>query len=279
MMPVGARGGVVRESRFRQDTFRASAQVSYHPIRALTIGFSGALVYRKFFPAEGDDFEDREGPQIAEVFDLATVNRFVEGSKTAYGELEVTYDARKTPSRFESLATPSAGWYLQGFAGYTGGIGGDPSSYIRYGLDLQRYLRLGEGPRSLALRAKIEGVTGGYKEVSFYDLPKLGGPLLLRGYFLDQYRDRVAVMSSIEYQFDTSENSGGFLFADVGRVYSQPEDLSFADMRLGFGGGIQFHSKKSFLGRLTIASSPQKNVFLSLSFDPIYDTRARVERR
>lgn len=281
-MPVPARDVDLRESRFRQDAFRASAQVTYHPQKRVAIGFSGALLFRKFFDAEGDSEEDDEelaDEQLSQLFDVTTVNRFVEGSKTAYAELEVTFDNRITPSRFESLATPSAGWFLQGFAGYTRGFSGDPSRYLRYGLDLQRYLRIAEGPRSLALRAKVEGVTGGYKEVSFYDLPKLGGPLLLRGYNLDQYRDRVAVLSSVEYQFDTSENSGGFLFADVGRVYSQPEDFSFSDMRLGFGGGIQIHSKKSFIGRFTIASSPQKDVFLSLSFDPVYDTRARVERR
>lgn len=275
-MPVDARSTEVRESRFRQDAFRASAQITYRPTGQLQIGLSGALLYRTFFAAEEDDGQER---QLADSFDVATVNRFVEGSNTAYGELEVTYDARKTPSRFESLATPSAGWLLGGFAGYTRGFDGDPSRYLRYGLDLQRFLRLAEGPRSLALRLKIEGVTGGYREVSFYDLPKLGGPLLLRGYNLDQYRDRVAGLASLEYQFDTSESSGGFLFADVGRVYSQPEDLTLSDLRLGFGGGIQFHSKKNFLGRFTIASSPQKDVFLSLSFDPIYDTRARVERR
>ena len=274
-MAVDARRGFIRESRFRQDAFRTSAQATYQPIKPLSIGLSGALLFRDFFPADEVANED----QLAAVYDVATVARFVEGSNTAYGELEVTYDARETPSRFESLATPSAGWLLGGFAGYTRGFNGDPSRYLRYGLDLQRFLRLAEGPRSLALRLKIEGVTGGYDEVSFYDLPKLGGPLLLRGYNLDQYRDRVAALGSIEYQFDTSESSGGFLFADVGRVYAQPEDLTLADLRLGFGGGIQFHSKRSFLGRFTIASNPQQDVFLSLSFDPVYDTRARVERR
>lgn len=274
-MAVDARSGFIRESRFRQDAFRASAQATYRPTKPLSIALSGALLFRDFFPADEVANED----QLAAVYDVATVARFLEGSNTAYGELEVIYDARQTPSRFESLATPSSGWLLGGFAGYTRGFNGDPSRYIRYGLDLQRFLRIAEGPRSLALRLKVEGVTGGYDEVSFYDLPKLGGPLLLRGYNLDQYRDRIAALGSIEYQFDTSESSGGFLFADVGRVYSQPEDITLGDLRLGFGGGIQFHSKKSFLGRFTIASSPQKDVFLSLSFDPIYDTRARVERR
>jgi len=275
-MAVDARGNDLRASRFRQDALRVSVQAAYRPMSALTIALSGAIIHRTFGPGEGDLVADQ---QLAANFDVTTVNRFIEGSSTTYGELEMTYDARRTPSRFESLATPSAGWLLQGFAGYTRGFDGDPSRYVRYGLDLQRFLRIEEGPRSLALRLHIEGVTGGYQEVSFYDLPKLGGPLLLRGYNLDQYRDRFAALSSVEYQFDTTEFMGGFLFADVGRVYSQPEDISLADLRLGFGGGIQLHSKKSFIGRFTIASSTQRDVFLSVSLDPIYDTRARVERR
>ncbi len=277
MMPVAARGAELRESRFRQDAIRIGLQATYHPHRTVSVGLSGAIIDRTFAAAEDDNVEAED--QLAANFDVATVTGFVDGSQTMYAELEATFDTRHAPSRFESAAAPSAGWYLQGFAGYTNGFSGDPSSYIRYGLDLQRFLRLGEGPRALALRVKFEGVTGGYNEVSFYDLPKLGGPLLLRGFNLDQYRDRFAGLGSIEYQFDAAEFLGGFVFVDFGRVFSQPEDIELSDLRLGFGGGIQLHSKKSFLGRFTVASGSEGSVFLSLSFDPVYDTRARVERR
>lgn len=284
-MPVDARSEL-HESRFRQDALRVGIQTTYRPHRTVHIGVSGAIIHRSFGAAE-EDFEiDDDGEpdddieeQLANNFDVTTVNRFVEGSSTMYAEIEATWDTRHAPSRFESAATPSAGWYLQGFAGYTTGFDGDPTKYFRYGLDLQRFLRLAEGPRSLAVRLKCEGVTGGYRDVSFYDLPKLGGPLLLRGYALDQYRDRFAALGSLEYQFDAAEFFGGFLFVDAGRVYSKPEDIGVTGLRMGFGGGIQLHSKRNFLGRLTIASSPDADVFVSLSFDPVYDTRARVERR
>jgi hypothetical protein len=125
----------------------------------------------------------------------------------------------------------------------------------------------------------MEGVTGGYREVSFYDLPRLGGPLLLRGFDLDQYRDRVAGLGSAEYQFDASDLISGFTFVDVGRVFPRPQDIELTGMRVGFGGGIEIHSKRSFIGRFTVASSTDGGLFFSLSFDPIYDTKARVERK
>ena len=77
----------------------------------------------------------------------------------------------------------------------------------------------------------------------------------------------------------SAEYAAGFLFVDVGRVFSQPEDIEISDINLGFGGGVQLHSKKGFLGRFTVASSTDGGVFFSLSFDPVYDTKARVERK
>ncbi len=86
-------------------------------------------------------------------------------------------------------------------------------------------------------------------------------------------------MTSVEYRFDAGDYLSGFVFSDVGRVFSQPQDISLSDLRIGLGGGIELHSKKSFLGRFTVATSTDGGLFFSLSFDPGYDVKVRVERR
>ena len=132
------------------------------------------------------------------------------------------------------------------------------------------------------LRAGIEGVTGDLDEVPFVDLPRLGGPLLLRGYRQDRFRDRVMALGSAEYQFDLSNMFAGFLFVDAGRVYrdlSQLEQERVEDLRVGYGGGIQLHTDRTFIGRFSVASSVDGGVLVHLSLDPVYDPKARVERR
>lgn len=132
----------------------------------------------------------------------------------------------------------------------------------------------------LALRVYVEGVTGDYGDIPFYDLPQLGGPLLLRGYDLARFRDRVAGLASAEYQWDlNSKWLSAFLFVDAGRTYQALDDLTLAGARFGYGGGIEFHTKSSFLGRFAIASSSDGGLLFNLSFDPVYDVKARVERK
>ncbi len=46
--------------------------------------------------------------------------------------------------------------------------------------------------------------------------------------------------------------------------------------RLGYGGGLQLHSKRSFLARLQVASSIDGGVFFRLALSPTHETRSRL---
>jgi len=170
------------------------------------------------------------------------------------------------------------GWLASAFVGRTQRLdmGVD---YSRYGAEVQHFLRIGEGPRVLVARLHGEGVTGGLDEVPFTELPQLGGKALLRGYPTDRFRDRVAAVGSLEYRWDLSFRLTGSLFVDAGRVYPSLRELSFDDMRVGYGIGIEYHSHASFFGQLSLASSIDGGVFLNLAFDPVFDLDTRVERR
>src|SRR5262249_4576058 len=151
--------------------------------------------------------------------------------------------------------------------------------YTRFGLDVQRFFRLGVGPRVLQARLHGEMVTGAVDEVPFSDLPRLGGALLLRGYPWDRFRDRIAALGSLEYQWDLSDRITMSLFVDAGRVYPSLADLTFDDMRVGFGTGLQMHNSRGFVTSVTFATSRDGGFFVDVVFDPIYEIRTRVERR
>jgi len=131
----------------------------------------------------------------------------------------------------------------------------------------------------LAARAHVEGVTGARGEVPFFELPALGGTKLLRGYPTERFRDRIAAVGSLDYQWDLSQLFSARVFADVGRVYASTHELALSGMRLGYGVGLDVHTQTRFWLRGSIASSIDGGVFLDLSFEPVFAVDHRVERR
>lgn len=275
--PLDPAGGAAIESRFRQRALRANASGLYRsgPLRAR---LSAAFNDRTFNDADESDRATDES--IVANYDRDQLTGFDEGSRHLYVEGELTFDTRRRSTPWEPAPMPTTGWKLQAFAGYAFAVDGDSSGYARYGADVQRYFRLDDGPRLIALRALIEGVTGDYGDVPFYDLPQIGGSVLLRGYDVDRFRDRIAAVASAEYQFDLSTRYlAGFLFVDTGRVYPSFDGFELSGLRLGYGGGLQVQSTNSFQGRLTLATSVDGGFFAFFNFDTIYDPSARVQRR
>ncbi len=125
----------------------------------------------------------------------------------------------------------------------------------------------------------MEGVTGELDDVAFSDLPRLGGPLLLRGYDQDRFRDRISTLATAEYQWHLQNTIYGYLFVDGGRVFESWSALELDGVRVGYGGGIQFTTKSIFVARAQLATSIDGGLFFSLSFDPSYKARARSEQR
>src|SRR6185312_13685883 len=102
----------------------------------------------------------------------------------------------------------------------------------------------------------------------------LGGPLYLRGYALDRFRDRVAADATVEYRWDLTEWIAAHAFVDAGRVYGALAELTAADMRTGYGVGLDVGRGTM---RIDLASSVDGGLYLAVALDPIadLDTRAR----
>jgi hypothetical protein len=265
------------DGRFRQTISRLSAIADVQVAGPLSARLSSALLYKTFGESDpGDIVADQN---IALWYDTAALPGFEAGTSYTYHELELRLDTRSAANRYEMETMPSTGWLLSGFGGLAADFKRAPTDYMRYGADVQLFFRLAEAPRLFALRGYLEGVTGDLDEIPFVDLPRLGGPVLLRGYVRDRFRDRVLALTSIEYQFDVGHMLGGFLFADAGRVYPELSEVAVKDLRVGFGGGLQLQTPKAFIGRIGLASSIDGGLLFNLSLDPVYDPKARVERK
>ena len=264
-------------SRFRQAVTRVALAAEVSVGGPVTARLSGAVNQKTFDPADEDRIS--EGEQITDHYMVSALPGWERGVSYLYSELELRLDTRRVVSRFDVPAMASTGWVLSGYAGLARDLARAPTEYVRYGADLQRYLRLGERPRVLALRLTGEGVAGDLDEVPFTDLPRLGGPRLLRGYPRDRFRDRLLGLASAEYMFDLSQTYAGFLFVDAGRVYHSAEELELTGLRVGYGGGVQVYRSERVFARLAVASSIDGGLFFHLALDPGHEHGAGAEAR
>jgi len=212
------------------------------------------------------------------VYDEMSLVGFAHGADNFYGEAALAIDSRTVANRYISQASPSDGWYGRVGAGFTQGVDGDPSHYIRYTADLRRYVNLFNGDRVLVARGYLEGVTAADDAIPFTDLPRLGGTELLRGFAHDRFRDRVAAVGSLEYDFPLQSWVGAYTFVDAGRVAHDVGALDPNGLHVGWGGGLEFHTHDAFLFRVQAAHSTD-GTFLRFALDPTYDTRGKARRK
>jgi hypothetical protein len=255
---------------YRQDRERVALTGDLRTWRALHLRAAGEVSQVRF---GGPD----QGAPITTLYEPRGLIGF-DGIQYGYGELELRWDDRHNTTSWELRSVISGGQLAAAFAGRMHRLDGGPD-FWRYGLDLEKFVRIAEGPRVLIAHLHGEGVTGSRDEVPFSELPTLGGPTYLRGYALDQFRDRVAAFGSLAYEWDLAQWFSARLFVDVGRVYPALDELSLRHLRAGYGIAIEAHNPDSFMLEASLGSSVDGGLFLNLSFNPVYDLHDRVRRR
>lgn len=247
------------DSRFHQRLAAVGASGELQVAGPLAARLSSAALWRRI---DGGDLADSYLPDA--------VPGYGDHLSSTYSQLELRFDTRDRPVRSEPPGPRATGVALSLFAGAA-----TAPAHGRYGGEARAQLPLGTRQRILVLRALAEGVTGRLDEIPFVDLPRLGGPSLLRGYPADRFRDRAMALASAEYRFDLSDSFGGFLFADGGRVLPELSDLASGGLRAGYGGGLDLRRGDLHLGRLSVASSIDGGLFFTASFDPLGDPEGR----
>ncbi len=268
---------VAVSSRFREDLIRLMGWVDAKVAEPLSLRVSGALALRTFGNGLGDE-------PIVERFDTSKLVGYDSGVKNVYVEAEMTYDSRRPPSKWLTQAIDVTGWLVAAHLGRAQGIDGDRTAFTRYGGEVQRYFDLYRGTRSLALRLAFDGISGSDGltdgKISFIDLPRLGGSDYLRGYPVNRFRDRGVALATVEYTWDLGNYLGAYLFIDAGRaVHTWSEiDDDLAKLHLGYGGGVEVHTAKSYVLRTQIAAAREGNLFFELVLSPTFGRRERAGR-
>ena len=259
-------------TRFREDIVRNVLRFDTRITNDFQSRLSGALMFREFAGTGDDD-------SVTMHYDTAAIAGFDTGVDNLYIEHAFVYDSRRPSSPYQSQALDATGWFASLHLGMTTGVRDDPSELIAYGGEVQRYFDLYDGSRVLAIRLLVEAVTGDH--ISFIDLPRLGGAEYLRGYPNGRFRDRAVTLGTAEYTWDLGNYLAAYTFVDVGRPWPSLADLEAdgtANLRVGYGGGVQVHTSSSFMTRVQVAASRDGDVFLELALSPAFGRRERAGR-
>jgi hypothetical protein len=256
------------EARHRQQLLRAKTALELRPVDDLHLRVAGALTDLGYGASD-------DGTSIEMLYDTSTLVGW-DGARNLYGELALRWDSRRSGSPWETPSFVSTGWLAEVYAGRVHQLW-DATDYWRYGFAAQRFFRIGAGPRVLATRLQGDAISDG--DATFTELPQLGGALQLRGYPWDRFRDRVAALGSVEYQWDLVRHMTASVFVDAGRVYPALDELTLDGMRVGYGVGVQVQTTNSFVGQASLASSKDGGLFLNFTFDPVFRVSPREDRR
>ena len=233
---------------------------------------AGASVYRR------NRSDSSRGPAIQDVYMPNTLISF-DHYNALYGEGQLRYDSRGPASDWQPRMLWSTGTLAAAYAGYSVLSENENENFWRYGFDLQQFFPIGANPRVLSVRLQSEAITADIDQVPFTEVPSLGGRQWLRGYAIDRFRDKVATVGSVEYQWDLARWLYASVYVDVGRVYPSWSDLTFDDLRAGYGFSLEAQSHNSMIGRVSVSSSIDGDVFFNLYLDPVSEVEPRVRRR
>jgi hypothetical protein len=258
------------ETRYRERLARAAAVIDLRVVERLHLRSASELTERRFSPSD-------VGVPIGTVYDPAMLVGY-DGVRYVYSELELRYDGRRNANEYEPQPFHSMGSLAAVFGGRIHRLD-HASDYWRYGVDLQHFIRLADGPRVLAFRLHGEAVSGTLADVPFTELPQLGGLDDLRGYPTGRFRDRITAFGSVDYAWDLSSWLSARMFVDAGRVLGSLDDLGVDHVRVGYGVALEGHTSHRFGLLGALSSSIDGGLLLNLSFNPMFRLDERVRRR
>jgi hypothetical protein len=142
----------------------------------------------------------------------------------------VTRDTR------DRLFYPHRGQLVMAYALGHAGWWGSTFDFTRIVLDARQYVPLGHR-HVVGLQAYGEAVSG---TAPFTVLPRLGGPLRMRGYLEGRFRDDVYATVQGAWRFPLWGRFAGGLFASTGAVAGRLDRFGSDGLEVAGGGGLRF---------------------------------------
>jgi hypothetical protein len=239
------------ESMFLDET--GFAALSFE--RALGAGFGAkATAHYSSIGARGTSRDDE--PPLEEVFAGSIPFGFRDRSEGVTGSFQLEHDDAPERTR------PNRGGVRRGKIAYFSGKDDDVKFWTWRG-EIQQFVPLWFTRRSLALRGVLTKIEPeGDAPIPFQRLMTNDDPDLMRGYDDLRFRDLGLALITAEYRWplwslDQSTGIGidGFVFTDLGQVFSELDDIDPDRFAESYGGGLRLGSRDGFKGRFEVGWS------------------------
>lgn len=145
--------------------------------------------------------------------------------------LSSIYDTR------DNIFYPSKGVYGETHLFYNTPILGGDFTYLRYTLDVAKFVEMPWKNHILAMHLFTETIAG---DPPFYQMAQLGGAKRMRGYFEGLLRDKNVFLTQAEYRFPIAWRFAGAAFASYGLVAPTISDYALSNSQFTYGGGLRF---------------------------------------
>ena len=167
-----------------------------------------------------------------------------DGSVTSGAGPVLLYDSR------DNVYNSHSGFYMDVSALFAEPLIGSQYEFHNFLIDTRTFVRLWR-ENVLCFQGIVNFNWG---DVPFRQLALMGSDILMRGYYMGTYRDKVMLCGQTELRLPVYKFIGLILFTAVGEVQKKIEDLNTDDIRITYGFGLRLmlikHEKVNVGGEL-----------------------------
>jgi hypothetical protein len=143
-------------------------------------------------------------------------------------------------------------------------------SFHRVSAVAEHYIPFFNRKRVIAVRAATElSFHSDDQAVPFYLQPTLGSDRTLRGFRRYRFYDENSLAFNSEYLWEINTGFDMAVFADFGKVFQRPGDISLSGMEAAAGFGLRFKGRRSVVARLDTGFS-REGVQVWLTFGSFF---------
>jgi len=163
------------------------------------------------------------------ILDLNNISGIEHGKLSGIG-LVFTKDTRN------NIYSPSKGEYFEINANLYSEVLGSSYNYSSIIINLRKYISI-FGSNILATQFLTEFQQG---KVPFFELAKIGGQNIMRGYYEGRFRDKNLFVIQSEYRIPMFWRFGLAAFAGLGTTTGKSENLNIKQIKHSFGLGLRY---------------------------------------
>ena len=154
----------------------------------------------------------------------------INGSKVLGFGPAILYEARDFPF------SAHKGSFVEFYFTHSMPVGGDQYKFDTWLLDLRKYYPVGK-QNTIALQFATINSSG---LIPLRELPRMGGSLLMRGFFTGRYRDNAYTATQAEFRYHIWRWLYGATFAGAGIIDQSISKYQAANIRYAGGLGLRF---------------------------------------